>query len=96
MNDAEICKFLCVDMQDLHEVSSILVNEAAAISPRRRIRRRFKHAPRPLGRFAAWFVPVETLDDGLQVCIYFLRKPSLAMRIVGFSGMIATCVNQNC
>jgi hypothetical protein len=81
-------------MQDLHEFSSNPVNEAVAISPRRRIRRRFKHAPRPLGRFAARFVPVETRDDGLQVCIHFLRKPSLAMRIVGFSGMVATCANQ--
>jgi hypothetical protein len=56
-------------MQDLHESSSDLESKVVLAAPRRRSRRRFKHAPRPRGRFVAKPVLVEIPDKNPQVCL---------------------------
>jgi hypothetical protein len=58
-------------MQDLHESSSDLESKAAIGAPRRRSRRRFKHATQPRGRFVAKPVLVEIPDENPQVCLAF-------------------------
>jgi hypothetical protein len=60
-------------MQDLHESSSDLETQAVLAAPRRRSRRRFKHAPRPHRRFVAKLVVVDTPDENPQVCLAFHR-----------------------
>jgi hypothetical protein len=60
---------LLVHMQDLHEPSSDLESKAVIAPPRRRSRRRFKHAPRPHGRFVTKPVLVDIPDENPQVCL---------------------------
>jgi hypothetical protein len=58
-------------MQDLHESSSDLESKAVLAALRHRSRRRFKHAPRPRGRFVAKPVLVEIPDENPHVCLAF-------------------------
>jgi hypothetical protein len=58
-------------MQDLHESSSDSESKAVLAAPRNRIRRRFKHAPRPRGWFVAKLVLVDIPDGNPQVCLAF-------------------------
>jgi hypothetical protein len=71
-------------MQDLQESSSDLESKAVLAAPRRRIRRRCKHAPRPRGRSLAKVTMLGDIgDEHPHVYLAFHKEVFFGSRGVG-------------